>query len=673
MPPVRGSKLIPIFHTLTPGCHMGTAALFSALIILLGLLGFSGQAQGQTVAAGPVLFSSGVRCRFLTECSQFDQIGLHLGTGLAVRTDMARSYADAQGALRLSLTAGDVVEAGAAFSGHLLRNGTGELHLVGSPISLFVRGRLLPLPWGRLATAPLRLALSYQHELVVDPFGPGELPGWPRGTLRLVAGQSLGRFELDGHVGLVLAQPEGGRPRLVSFELGAGASVRLLGSGSAGPRLELTAEGVLRSALGSTLPSQQALLLGLQGTTASSYGGGLALGAQVMNGQAGLLVMARVQISWGKAHHNPWAERNAAEPTTTPAFIWLLLGAIDPVLGADGCVWTDPKPQRPSRQWFCIGSPAPDDATQIVLPGGQRLAVGTHLWEFGKTLRLNDGSKVAEIPRVARFRRQIWEYLDQHRAEVDESRDKSTQPLCEGKIGLMHGLDQGSATMLANDDGGGAALLAAELLRQLQCTPDQSLKDQALATLSVLGVARSRGPLRARPPLSDRLSEGADGAAPPRRAGGGVKESSVAEHAVPPRLGPTFLSHEARQHIFAGDMNKKKGVATGWHYEAGGEAHTGTYLLEPTRSAVDAHGFYEANVVIGGVKKGPRSSFFPAHWTPQDVEAAIEEAYRNKVPFGYTPGRYRHTTSQGLTIEMQPLKDGSIQSAYPIYKGKEPR
>jgi hypothetical protein len=117
-------------------------------------------------------------------------------------------------------------------------------------------------------------------------------------------------------------------------------------------------------------------------------------------------------------------------------------------------------------------------------------------------------------------------------------------------------------------------------------------------------------------------------------------------------------------------MNKKKGVATGWHYEPSGDVHNETYVLEPTRSALDEHGVYEANVVIEGIRKGPRSSFFPAHWTAQEVEAAIEEAYRNKVPYGYTPGRYRHTTSQGLTIELQLLKDGSIQSAYPIYKGK---
>ena len=34
-------------------------------------------------------------------------------------------------------------------------------------------------------------------------------------------------------------------------------------------------------------------------------------------------------------------------------------------------------------------------------------------------------------------------------------------------------------------------------------------------------------------------------------------------------------------------------------------------MIEGTRSPPDAHGVYEANVMIEGVEKGPRSSFFP--------------------------------------------------------------
>ncbi|HRI52100.1 MAG TPA: EndoU domain-containing protein [Pseudomonadota bacterium] len=628
-------------------------------------LGLAGEARGQT--AGPVLAAQGARCRFLAECSQFDAIGLHLGTSVAVRTDVRRSYVDAQGGLRLSLTAGEVAEVGAAFAGHLVAAEAGELRAVGSPISLFVRGRLLPLPWGPLAAAPLRLALGYQHELVTEPLGSGEAPGWSRGTLRLVAGQRLGRFELDGSVGLVLAQPEGERLRAVGYELAAGASLRLLGGGTSGPELNLTAEALARAAVGSALPSQQALLLGLLGRTASGYGGGLALGVTALEGQAGVLAMARLQISWGKAHHNPWAERKAAEPETTPAFIWMLLGAIDPVLGAQGCVWTDPKPQRPSRQWFCIGHPAPDDPGQIVLPSKQRIPVGTHLWEFGKSLWLNDGTKVVKIPLVARYRQKVWDYLAEHWPQGGAGADPAAQPLCEGKIGLLHGLDQGSALMVANDDGGGAALLGAELLRELQCNPDPSLREQALQTFNVLGLARGRGPLRARPPLSDRLNEGAEGAAAPRRTGGGAKEASVAEHTVPPRLGPAIVSDKVRKHILTGELTKE-GEAKGWHYEPTGEAQKGTYVLEATRSPVDEHGVYAANVMIEGVKKRARSSFFPAHWTTQEVEQAIEEAYQNKNPSQRVPGRYQGRTNRGIVIEMHLLGNGSIQSAYPLYE-----
>lgn len=556
-----------------------------------------------------------------------------------------------------------------ALAGHLMAAEASELRPVGSPISLFGRVRLLPLPWGPLQAAPLRLVLGYQHELVVEPLGSSESPGWSRGTLRLIAGQRLGRFELDGSIGLVLAQPDGERLRAVGYELTAGASLRLIGGGGEpGPELALTAEALTRAAVGAALPSQQALLLGLLGKTRSGYGGGLALGVAAMDGQAGVLAMARLQISWGKAHHNPWAERQAAEPETTPAFIWMLLGAIDPVLGADGCVWTDPKPQRPSRKWFCIGHPAPDDPGQIVLPNQQRIAVGTHLWEFGKSLWLNDGTKAVEIPLVARYRQKVWEYLAEHWPEA-KAGEPAAQALCEGKIGLLRGLDQGSAMMVAHDDGGGAALLGAELLRELQCNPDPSLRDQAAQTFNLLGLLRRRGPLRARPPLSDRLSEGSEGAAAPRRAGGGAQEPSVADHTAPPRLGPASLPPKAQKHLFTGELTKN-GEAKGWHYEPTGEAQKGTYVLEPTRSAADAHGIYEANVMIEGVKKKARSSFFPTHWTPEEVERAIDEAYRRRSPLEKGPKHiFKGQCSSGVTIQMELDNRGAITTAYPLREG----
>lgn len=113
------------------------------------------------------------------------------------------------------------------------------------------------------------------------------------------------------------------------------------------------------------------LLLGVLGTTAAGYGGGVAVGMQVADSHPGFVAVSPFQSPWGKRHHNPWAEHKAAEPQTTPAFIWKLLGAIDPIVGSDGCVWTEPTPERPSTRWFCIGKADPHNPWLTVLQGRQ--------------------------------------------------------------------------------------------------------------------------------------------------------------------------------------------------------------------------------------------------------------------------------------------------------------
>lgn len=649
------------------------SACFLVIGILVGLLLPGGSPRAQTVhTLPPVPLSLGARCGFLTECSRFDSIGLHLGSSTALRTDSSRSYLDLQELLRLSLTIGDLAELGASLAGRLSSDAEGGLRLSASPVSLYGRLRLLPLPLGSLAGAPLRLALTYQHDLVADSFGLSEPPGWSRGTLRLVAGRSLAPVDLEGSLGCVLAQPDAASPRPVAFELGASASLWLRRSADPAPHpeLRLTAEALARFSLHPALPAEQRLLVGLLGQSASGYGGGLALGTQVLDGQAGFLAVARLQVSWGKRHHNPWAERKAAEPETTPEFIWKLLGAIDPVLGPDGCVYTDPTPQRPSTQWFCIGTPAPDDPAQIVLRDDKRLAVGTHLWEIGATLRLDDGRKVVAIPLHARFRKAVWDYLDANERDLAPNREKYRQQVCAGKVSILHGAqnDPGLASMIALDPmGASAALLGEELLRQLQCDPSPSLQDQALTTLSILGVARARGPLRARPPQAARFGEAGEGEAPAGKSGSGAPAGGVAEHAPPPLFQPSW-SAKAREHLFSGNLDKY-GEAKGWHYEPTGSAPKGTYVLEPTRSAPDAHGVYEANVMIEGVKKKARSTFFPAHWTPQEVETAIDQAYRSRKPAPRL-GAFRGPSASGVEIEMNIDPQGQIQTAYPVYKSK---
>lgn len=92
-------------------------------------------------------------------------------------------------------------------------------------------------------------------------------------------------------------------------------------------------------------------------------------------------------------------------------------------------------------------------------------------------------------------------------------------------------------------------------------------------------------------------------------------------------------------------------------------------MIEGTRSAPDKHGVYQANVMIEGVKKGPRSTFFPKNWSQEQVETAIREAAENAKPKPRYPSTYRGTTSGGMEIEFE-LKDGAPQTVYPLYKGE---
>ena len=444
------------------------------------------------------------------------------------------------------------------------------------------------------------------------------------------------------------------------------------GTGAApSDEFRLTAETLVRFPLERAAASEQKVLLGFLGQSSRGYGGGVSIGPQVFAGQPGLLVLGRVQVSWGKQYQNPWAERKAAEPKTTPAFIWKLLGAIDPVVGPDGCVWTDPSPQRPSTRWFCIGKPDPQDTSQIVLKDGKRVAVGTHLWELNGALRLDDGNKLVEIPLKARFRKAVWDYLDEHQRQHELDEAVHRQHVCSRREGLLHGLDEGTAAMVALDDfGGQAATLAASLVQQIYCDKDKSPEEQALSILGAVAGLRGHGPLRARMPLRGSESESLAGEAPAGKARGGAPSEGVAEHTVPPGFAAAYLPAKTREHLLYGTLDPKDGRSTGWHYEPTGSADKGTYVIPGTRTELDVHGVYEANVMIEGVKKNAKSSFFPSHWTVAEIEAAIEEAYRTREP-SRKLGRYKGETVRGMSIEMDVDPKGRIQTAYPVYQGVE--
>ncbi|MDQ0233417.1 EndoU domain-containing protein [Metabacillus malikii] len=92
----------------------------------------------------------------------------------------------------------------------------------------------------------------------------------------------------------------------------------------------------------------------------------------------------------------------------------------------------------------------------------------------------------------------------------------------------------------------------------------------------------------------------------------------------------------------------------------------GGKIIPGTEKRPDKNGVYMAKVEIEGVKKIADSSFFPKTWNRVDVLKAIDEAYQTKQQIG--PNKYKGITNSGIKIEIYLNKDGSIATAYPLYK-----
>ncbi len=76
------------------------------------------------------------------------------------------------------------------------------------------------------------------------------------------------------------------------------------------------------------------------------------------------------------------------------------------------------------------------------------------------------------------------------------------------------------------------------------------------------------------------------------------------------------------------------------------------------------HAIWEANVVVDGILKGAKSTFFPIWMTPKQILTAIAEAYENKI-FQFD-NIYEGVTHFGFKIQLYIDKKGQIVSAFPI-------
>ncbi|MDH3603782.1 MAG: EndoU domain-containing protein [Candidatus Tectomicrobia bacterium] len=126
-------------------------------------------------------------------------------------------------------------------------------------------------------------------------------------------------------------------------------------------------------------------------------------------------------------------------------------------------------------------------------------------------------------------------------------------------------------------------------------------------------------------------------------------------------------------HVFHGEINRR-GKPVGFHSRPEGKDPRHARLVKRL-DGPNQEGVYVARVAIRepGSEKWleKNSSVFPDSMSPQDVIQVILHAFRK----GKTDdrGKFRGPSGRGFTIEGWTLRDGKINTAYPIYRAQRRR
>ena len=120
-------------------------------------------------------------------------------------------------------------------------------------------------------------------------------------------------------------------------------------------------------------------------------------------------------------------------------------------------------------------------------------------------------------------------------------------------------------------------------------------------------------------------------------------------------------------HIFQGEINRR-GKPTGFHAKFNGKVAEGAKILS-IKGKPNKAGVYTANIAIFDPKskqwKNKFSSMFPDKLKPKEVLKAVLHAYKNRKKGKSTP--WRGPSGLGFPIEGYLLRNGKINTAYPIY------
>ncbi|WP_210748222.1 EndoU domain-containing protein [Actinomadura latina] len=133
----------------------------------------------------------------------------------------------------------------------------------------------------------------------------------------------------------------------------------------------------------------------------------------------------------------------------------------------------------------------------------------------------------------------------------------------------------------------------------------------------------------------------------------------------PGRMTPHF-----RDHVFGGHVKPGMPKGSGYHYRPGGQDFPGRRLKPGTKVTDPRTGAYRAkpeffdptiNPPHGAWKpkngpNGGESSFYPDHWTPAQVDAAVPGAFNNASPVPGFPNKWRGTYNN---VVIEGFYDGS--------------
>ncbi len=120
------------------------------------------------------------------------------------------------------------------------------------------------------------------------------------------------------------------------------------------------------------------------------------------------------------------------------------------------------------------------------------------------------------------------------------------------------------------------------------------------------------------------------------------------------------------RHVFEGEINRK-GKPVGFHSRPNGQDPEGARVVR-VQSKANSHGVYTATVEIrdGSQWKEKFSSFFPDTMTHDEVLGAILQAYKMSKAPGQQP--WSGPSGHGFEIQGYTLRDGDINTAFPVYK-----